>query len=102
MRGRHTAAILKMMGVTETIASTIDEYVSTAIHLARDVPRRMAVKNKISENKHRVCRDTTCISALRFRSARCEVRAAETACRSINLGLPLVQFALSSFIARLI
>lgn len=64
MRGRHTAAILKMMGVTETIASTIDEYVSTAIHLARDVPRRMAVKNKISENKHRVYRDTTCISAL--------------------------------------
>jgi hypothetical protein len=24
----------------------------------------MAVKNKISENKHRVYRDTTCISAL--------------------------------------
>ena len=61
---QDTAAILKMMGVTETIASTIDEYVSTAIHLARDVPRRMAVKNKISENKHRVYRDTTCISAL--------------------------------------
>jgi protein O-GlcNAc transferase len=64
MRGRHTTAILKMMGVNETIASTVDDYVSTAIRLARDVSWRMAFKNKISENKHRVYRDTACVLAL--------------------------------------
>jgi protein O-GlcNAc transferase len=64
MRGRHSMAILKMMGVEETITETIDDYVSTAIRLACDVPWRMAVKNRISENKHRIYRDTTCVSAL--------------------------------------
>jgi predicted O-linked N-acetylglucosamine transferase (SPINDLY family) len=64
MRGRHGMAILKMMGVEETITETIDDYVSAAIRLAQDVPWRMAVKNRISENKHRIYRDTTCVSAL--------------------------------------
>jgi predicted O-linked N-acetylglucosamine transferase (SPINDLY family) len=57
-------AILRMMGVTETIAETIDDYVSIAVRLARDVPWRTAVKAKISANKHRVYRDRTCVSAL--------------------------------------
>ena len=64
MRGRHTMAVLKMMGVTETITETIDDYVSVAIRLARDAPWRMAVKGRIATNKHRVYRDSTCISAL--------------------------------------
>ena len=64
MRGRHSIAILRMMGVTETIAETIDDYVSIAVRLARDVPWRTAVKAKISANKHRVYRDRTCVSAL--------------------------------------
>ena len=64
MRGRHSMAILRMMGVTETIAETIDDYVSIAVRLARDVPWRMAVKAKISANKHRVYFDGACISGL--------------------------------------
>jgi predicted O-linked N-acetylglucosamine transferase (SPINDLY family) len=64
MRGRHGMAILKMMGVEETITETIDDYVSAAIRLAQDVSWRMAVKNRISENKHRIYCDTTCVSAL--------------------------------------
>jgi predicted O-linked N-acetylglucosamine transferase (SPINDLY family) len=64
MRGRHTAAILAMMGVTETITETIDDYVSTAVRLARDRPWRLAVKSRIAENKHRVFRDRACITAL--------------------------------------
>jgi predicted O-linked N-acetylglucosamine transferase (SPINDLY family) len=64
MRGRHTAAILEMMGVTETITETIDDYVSTAVRLARDRPWRLAVKSRIAANKHRVYRDRTCITAL--------------------------------------
>ncbi len=64
MRGRHSTAILRMMGVAETIAETIDEYVSIAVRLAQDVPWRMAVKAKIAANKHRIYRDSGCISGL--------------------------------------
>jgi len=64
MRGRHTMAILKMMGVEETITETIDDYVSTAVRLARDLRWRMAIRHKISQNKHRLYRDTACVSAL--------------------------------------
>ena len=64
MRGRHSTAILRMMGVTETIAETVDDYVSIAVRLARDVPWRMAVKAKISASKHRIYSDGACISGL--------------------------------------
>ena len=64
MRGRHSMAMLGMMGVTETIAGTIDDYVAIAVRLARDVPWRIAVKDKISANKHRIYLDRTCISGL--------------------------------------
>jgi predicted O-linked N-acetylglucosamine transferase (SPINDLY family) len=64
MRGRHSMAILRMMGVTETIAETIDDYVSIAVHLAQDVSWRQTVRARISANKHRIYRDRACISAL--------------------------------------
>ncbi len=38
MRGRHSTAILTQMGVTDTIASTIDDYVAMAVRLGRDPP----------------------------------------------------------------
>ncbi len=57
-------AILRMMGVTETIAETIDDYVSIAVRLARDVPWRTAVKAKMSASKHRVYFDGACIAGL--------------------------------------
>jgi protein O-GlcNAc transferase len=64
MRGRHSIAILRMMGVTETIAETIDDYVAIATRLARDVPWRTAVKAKISAAKHRIYFDRACIAGL--------------------------------------
>jgi protein O-GlcNAc transferase len=64
MRGRHTAAILRMMDVTDTVAATCDDYVSIAVRLARDKSLRAAVKSKIARNKHRVYADTACIAAL--------------------------------------
>jgi predicted O-linked N-acetylglucosamine transferase (SPINDLY family) len=64
MRGRHSMAILRMMGVTETIAETIDEYVSIAIRLARDISWRLAVKARISAGKNRIYHDRECISGL--------------------------------------
>jgi predicted O-linked N-acetylglucosamine transferase (SPINDLY family) len=64
MRGRHSAAILRMMGVTETIAETVDGYVSTAIRLAKDSSWRAAVRRQIADNKHKLYRDNACITAL--------------------------------------
>ncbi len=64
MRGRHGTAILAMIGVTETATETVQDYVFTAVRLARDVGWRMAVKRRIAAAKHRVYRDRSCISAL--------------------------------------
>ena len=64
MRGRHTGAILTMMGVTETIADTLDEYVAIAVRLARDAEWRAGVKARMLQAEPRVYRDTACIAAL--------------------------------------
>jgi protein O-GlcNAc transferase len=64
MRGRHTSAILDMMGIKETTAQTIDGYVSIAIRAGRDAGWRAAIAAKIKSNKHRVYRDTACIAGL--------------------------------------
>ena len=64
MRGRHTMAIFKRMEVEDTITDTVDDYVATAVRLARDLPWRLAIKDKIARNKHRLYHDTTCVTAL--------------------------------------
>lgn len=64
MRGRHTSAILQMMGITETIAGSIDDYVAIAARLGRDAQRRTELRGRIAANKHRVYRDRACITAL--------------------------------------
>ena len=64
MRGRHGSAILTMMGVTETIAGTVDDYVAIAVRLARDAAWRDAVKARMAANKHRLYGDRACIAAL--------------------------------------
>lgn len=64
MRGRHTAAILRMMGVEETIASSVEEYVAIAVRLAKDKSMYENVSAKISSSKHRVYGDRKCIAAL--------------------------------------
>jgi predicted O-linked N-acetylglucosamine transferase (SPINDLY family) len=76
MRGRHGLAILTMMDVTETIAESIDDYVSIAARLARDPPWRDSVRTRIAANKHRVYRDTSCIQALEAFLERVAGRAA--------------------------
>jgi protein O-GlcNAc transferase len=64
MRGRHSSAILEMMGIAETIAETIDDYVATAVRLANDPQARHALGRRIATAKHRLFRDRACISAL--------------------------------------
>jgi len=64
MRGRHSASILAMMGVTETVAASVDDYVATAVRLARDVAWRLEIKSRIAATRDRVYRDRDCIFAL--------------------------------------
>ena len=64
MRGRHTYAILKMMGIEEMIASNVEEYISIAVRLANDRPWRDEMSSKISQNKHKIYRDSACIADL--------------------------------------
>jgi predicted O-linked N-acetylglucosamine transferase (SPINDLY family) len=53
-----------MMDVRETTAQTIDEYVSVAVLLGRDMGKRSEVAAKIAANRQRVYRDRECINAL--------------------------------------
>lgn len=64
MRGRHTQAILDRMGIRETTARTIDEYVSIAADLGRNPARRTELSARIAGSKHRIYRDRECISGL--------------------------------------
>jgi predicted O-linked N-acetylglucosamine transferase (SPINDLY family) len=64
MRGRESGAILNMMGITETIAGSPDEYVMLAVRLAKDPEWRRHISDTIAARKHRVYRDRACITAL--------------------------------------
>ena len=64
MRGRHTAAILRRIGCTATIAGSIDEYVSAAVRLARDDAGRAAVRQAVSCCKPRAFADADYIRGL--------------------------------------
>jgi protein O-GlcNAc transferase len=64
MRGRHTAAILEMMGIHGTTARTVDAFVAIATSLGRSRERRSELSAEIANRKHRVYRDRECIVAL--------------------------------------
>ncbi len=64
MRGRHAAAILRMMQVEGTTARTTEEYVSMAIRLGRDDGLRREIARRMAEGKYRVYRDRECIAGL--------------------------------------
>jgi predicted O-linked N-acetylglucosamine transferase (SPINDLY family) len=64
MRARHTVAILRRMGVADTVTESLDDYVSVAARLARDADWRKLISRRIAENKYRVYRDRACIVAL--------------------------------------
>ena len=57
MRGRHTYAILKTLGIDETIAISKDNYVEISVKLASDVNYRNLIINKIRKNKKKIFND---------------------------------------------
>ena len=46
MRGRHCAAILRMLDVPETIATTIDDYLAVATRLGQDRQFRQTISRE--------------------------------------------------------
>jgi predicted O-linked N-acetylglucosamine transferase (SPINDLY family) len=64
MRGRVSAGILRMMGMAETVADTLDDYVLLAARIGKDVAWRAEIKRRIAADKQRLYRDGACIAAL--------------------------------------
>jgi predicted O-linked N-acetylglucosamine transferase (SPINDLY family) len=64
MRGRVSAGMLRMMGMPEGIAGSIDEYVAMAVRIAADPAWRAELKRRVSENKQRLYRDRASIAGL--------------------------------------
>jgi protein O-GlcNAc transferase len=64
MRGRQSAAILRRMEITETIADTIEGFISIAARVANHPDERHVLSRRIADNKHRIYRDRACIAAL--------------------------------------
>ena len=64
MRGRHSYAILKMLGVTETIAESEREYIEIAAKLGNDKNYRQQTVQKISEQHEQIYDDIECVRGL--------------------------------------
>ena len=64
MRGRHSYAILKMLGVTDTIADNAAEYIDIAVKLGRDDRWRRSIVNRMTNARDRLYDDRECITAL--------------------------------------
>ena len=64
MRGRHSFAILKQLGVSETIAADKDDYVEIAIKLGSDPGYRKTVVARIVAGYSRLFSDASSVSAL--------------------------------------
>jgi protein O-GlcNAc transferase len=64
MRGRHTAAILEMMNMGDTVAEDLSQYVARAGRLGQDPQHRQEFSDRIAQNKHRIYEDAACIEGL--------------------------------------
>ena len=64
MRGRHTLAFYKRMGVEDCIVAGAEEYVDTAIRLVHDETFRMSVRRKIAETSDSLFNDCTAIDEI--------------------------------------
>ncbi len=64
MRGRVSAGMLRMIGMPETIAATIDEYVALGLRIAKAPAWRQELRSRVTADRQRLYRDRACISAL--------------------------------------
>jgi predicted O-linked N-acetylglucosamine transferase (SPINDLY family) len=64
MRGRHSTAILDILGVPETIGRTADEVVAIAVRLAQNPNERREIVARMATQKHRLYFDRAPVVAL--------------------------------------
>jgi predicted O-linked N-acetylglucosamine transferase (SPINDLY family) len=64
MRGRHSTAMLKMIGLDDLIATSLPDFVNKLVRLGQDQVFRSTVAERISRNKHKLYRDRSLIEAL--------------------------------------
>ncbi len=64
MRGRHSYAILKMLGMTETIAQSESEYIEIAVRLGLDPSWRHQIIQSMNDRRPNLFNDKACITAL--------------------------------------
>ncbi|WP_413173385.1 tetratricopeptide repeat protein [Anabaena azotica] len=64
MRGRHSYAFLKILGITDTIAQSEAEYIEIAVRLGLDIDWRNSIIERTKENQHRVFDDKTSVEGL--------------------------------------
>ncbi len=64
MRGRHTYAMLKMMGITDTIAQDSDAYIDIAIKLGNEPDFFSSVQSQFKTRRHLIFDDDTCVRTL--------------------------------------
>lgn len=64
MRGRHSAAILSLLGLPELIAESVEDYIVLAAALGRDPDRRGGLSAQILRDRHLLDHDRACIDGL--------------------------------------
>lgn len=64
MRGRHSYGILKMLGITDTIAQSEAEYIEIAVRLGLDPDWRRDIVKRMNERHDSLYDDKTCVTAL--------------------------------------
>jgi len=64
MRSRHSYGILKMLGVTATIAASEAEYIAIAVRLGTDQQWRRQIVEQIIQGRPGLYDDQTCVAAL--------------------------------------
>lgn len=64
MRGRHSYGILKMLGVTDTIAKNEAEYIKIAVRLGLDQEWRASIVERMVQRHSYLYDDRTCVEAL--------------------------------------
>ncbi|MGQ9866453.1 MAG: O-linked N-acetylglucosamine transferase, SPINDLY family protein [Pseudanabaenaceae cyanobacterium] len=63
MRGRHSLGILKVLGLTTTVASSAQEYVELAVALGRDPGHRQTLQTQMYERRDRLFGNPRCMEA---------------------------------------
>lgn len=64
MRSRHTAAILTMMGMSDYIANSLDDFLARAIQFGNNTNKRNEMSERIAAQKNSVYCDETAILGL--------------------------------------